>query len=555
MFGSVLGRAANLVQKHDKLFVLLCLLLLQVLIFGRSIKQVGFYLDDWNMLNVLSAGPQDLFGMMWNYMLNDPKVSIRPVQVVYQSILFSAFKLSPLGYHLFNAALELLCGWLIYVCVARISRSNLLALLTALFYACYPIHDSTHYWVLCHAVNLSLALYLASLFCALRWCSDSRNVWLALMFAAFGLSIFNYETLLPLSAFTAACVWLERGWKRAAVVFGLHVLAGAGLVVYQRAIVPLFAKGWLHQMHVDAGQISKTIIDGTFITAPANVIGFSVLQSARVVGDLSLKDVYALVAIGVLVFGALWLTTQSERRGAGRSVFEMVLLSALLIIVSFSIFGLNSEYAPTLVTLVNRINTGAALGWSLLAAVGMVLLIHRVPRCRTAVAVVSTMSMLLFCITDWSMAQPWVVSWKMQHRIMEIAKSNRGTLSGAESLILANCPRYVMWSPVFDGVWDFQSMIQTVTGNRRIQANVVSERLKVMPDTVCDLYAGFECGKYSYNNMYVLIPPQGDLVPIGSADEFIDVVGAASNKFGPEHSVVSDWRNNLLSLRAKRGAL
>ncbi len=65
-------------MRHDLLLIGF-LVLLEILLFGPFVGKVGFYLDDWLMLQTLHFGPKDVLGAFSNYFFNDPKVLIRPV--------------------------------------------------------------------------------------------------------------------------------------------------------------------------------------------------------------------------------------------------------------------------------------------------------------------------------------------------------------------------------------------------------------------------------------------------------------------------------------------
>lgn len=550
-----LGNGVRVMAMHRNVLVLLCLVALEIITFGRSIRQVGFYLDDWSMLNRLSSGPQQLFAMMHNYFLQDPKVTIRPVQVIYQAILFSIFQLNPLGYHLFNATLEVICATLLYFCLKRISGSAGLGYVAAALFLVYPVHDSSHYWVLCHAVNLSLALYLGSLWFAIKWAERGCKKFLLAMFVCFAVSIFNYETMLPLSALTAVAVWSVSGSKqKSAFAFLLHAFAVAALVVYQRKLVPMFGLAWYHKAEFDPLLMFRTVSEGFALTSPPSVVSFSLIQSAKVLNELRLADYLALTAVAAITALGVLITTAriDERQIRGG---KMVGIGVLVILAAFSIFGLNSEYAPTLVTLVNRINTGAAIGWAIIAASAVVFTTTKAPRWRPVVAAVAGLSAAFFATTDWSMAQPWVVSWKMQHRIMQIAQANSPQFAAKRPVLLLNCPRYVMWAPVFDGVWDFQSMLQLATKNDSLQGNVVSERLKVTPTGLADMSGGYECGRYSFDQLQVLEPPHGDLITVTSAEQFVALVEPTCGRFGPSKEVLQEWRQSLISTKPRGGVL
>ncbi len=107
---------------------------------------------------------------------------------------------------------------------------------------------------------------------------------------------------------------------------------------------------------------------------------------------------------------------------------------------------------------------------------------------------------------------------------------------------LINCPRYVMWAPVFDGVWDFQNLLRIVSNRTGAIGNVVSERLSITKEGLVDVSYGYECGKYPFSKLYVMVAPSGEVLRIQDADAFIDLVEARGRQFGLDDNVFSKWR-------------
>ncbi len=66
------------------LYLLGFLCLLEILTFAPFVRKVGFYLDDWLMLQTPAFSDLKIsFGAFSNYFFNDPKVIIRPVEVLH----------------------------------------------------------------------------------------------------------------------------------------------------------------------------------------------------------------------------------------------------------------------------------------------------------------------------------------------------------------------------------------------------------------------------------------------------------------------------------------
>lgn len=520
------------------------LALLEVITFGPFVKQVGFYLDDWLMLNTLHFGPQDLPGALANYFINDPKVIIRPFEVLHFGLAYFLFGNRPLGYHVLNGIFEIACAALIYFAFKRFTGSRLLAFLTAFSYVIYPIHDSTHYWILCSSVSLSLALYLGSFIYSLK--GVQKNKWQFYVLAAlpFLVSIYNYEVFMPLAGVSAVAVFLYSlrtdkflpSLKASAISFLPLFLSGCSLFIYQRFIVPKLGIGYLHAVKIDPLQILHVITSGSILSSPFSALPFFQSQvSLHMTEPFALAKVCSLVCI----FGAgAALTYMMGRREYNtitvRNGLELAAIGAVAIVTSLSIFGLNKEYEPTLMTLVNRIFTGAGLGWSCIFAGIFALFVagaHKfsgqknmvrfaLPLLAVAVGTVGA----YLTVTNWQLSQPWVASWRAQNGIFFLMKQQKGIHKHPDTIILTDCPRYVMWCPVFDGIWDFQSMTRLALDDAKIRAGVVTERLVMGKNEMKDMSMGYTCATYPYERLFVFVPDLKKLLPVNNGKQFVEVI-------------------------------
>lgn len=135
----------------------------------------------------------------------------------------------------------------------------------------------------------------------------------------------------------------------------------------------------------------------------------------------------------------------------------------------------------------------------------------------------------------------------LQRHVASMIKSNKAAVLGADTVMLADCPRFVRWSPVFDGVWDFRSMARVMTNNNKLEANVISERLEVTPNGVMDRSHDFICGDYKFKNMLVIDAPHCQLLPVNSAADFIRVVRTNGMGFDLDRELPARWERQLLA--------
>ncbi|MBC7999733.1 MAG: hypothetical protein IAF58_17400 [Leptolyngbya sp.] len=543
------------------------LALLELITFGPFVKQIGFYLDDWLMLNTLHFGPQDLLGAFSNYFISDPKVIIRPIEVLHFGAAYFLFGNRPLGYHLLNGVFEIACAALLYFAIKRFSRSRLLAFLTAFAYVSYPIRDSTHYWILCSSVSLSLAFYLTSFIYSLKGAQEKKWKFYALSAVPFLISIYNYEVFMPLAGVSAVAVFLftfrTEKWvpslKASVISFLPLFLSGCSLFVYQRFIVPKLGVGYLHMLKVDPQQILHVISSGAILSSPFNAVPFFQSQVAlhmtepfTVVKSLALL---LLLALGAALTYLITRREQNQNSLTVRNGLELGAIGLVAIITSLSIFGLNKEYEPTLMTLVNRIFTGAAFGWSCIFAgvfAGLLVaaknILGQVKVEKVAIPVLSLLVGLVgvyFTVTNWQLAQPWIASWRAQNGIYFLMKKQKGIHKSPDTIILTDCPRYVMWSPVFDGIWDFQSMTRLALEDPKIKAGVVSERLEMGSNEMKDMSMGYTCATYPYERLFVFVPDIKQLLPVENGKQFVDIIEKHGEQTRLASGTLAKWRVQL----------
>ncbi|MBL0189750.1 MAG: hypothetical protein IPP97_28865 [Candidatus Obscuribacter sp.] len=158
------------------------------------------------------------------------------------------------------------------------------------------------------------------------------------------------------------------------------------------------------------------------------------------------------------------------------------------------------------------------------------------------IIVVTTATLGFFALANWGLAKPWLVSWLTQTQVRNKLVALKGQLAPDACVLLANCPRYVMWAPVYDGVWDFQNMARVMLGRDGAQGNVVSDRLQIDKDGLTDISYGFTCGKYPFSKLYVLIAPGDELVRVPDAQTFINLVDKKGRQFGLDDKVLATWR-------------
>ncbi len=541
-------------RKYDFAIAFLWLATLSFLAFSEITKSSGFYLDDWSMLKIFYFGPTDFWGMSRNYLLSWPLITLRPVQAPFHAAMYCLFGMVPFGYHVTAAVMDVFSAALFYVIVKELFYRRDVAIIAASLALVDPRHDTTHNWVLCSSVALSQLLTMLSIWLAVIG-SKRNDVRLKLVsMLPFALMVWNYETFLPMAPLNAFI--LSDGVRRfdcvrRFVLWGSYYsIPVVLLLAFHKFLLPLLVKPTIHQVIFDIKEICSTMWDGLLIQIAPSTFSFFLQQIALNMADLPTRShVIICVAIVVLSIYALLYWGKDERQ-LKPGLFLRISVSGLVVIVlSYTIFGLNKEYHPGISTIFNRVNTGGVWGGALIVAAILVAIgqLFRVSMVFRSVAVGAALSALLvlYIAVGWCFDRPWISSWRTQKNIQKVLSEDKTLLKSGDAVLLLNCPRYVNWTPVFDGVWDFERMVQITRNNSSILGNVVSERLSINSTTLTDIALGNVVGTYPLCSTYLLAPAKRTLLKVRDAHAFVDEVEQNGMKFGLDPLLPARWRESL----------
>ncbi len=133
-----------------------CLALVTFVSAAPYITKLGFYSDDWWLLETFSSSRTSLGAVLEDF-------SVRPLQGIYAAALFRVFGLAPLGYHLVNTAMIALAVVLLYLLLLRLRFSRSEALGVSLLFLMLPQLSTIRVWYSTVQVPLSMALALLSM--------------------------------------------------------------------------------------------------------------------------------------------------------------------------------------------------------------------------------------------------------------------------------------------------------------------------------------------------------------------------------------------------------
>lgn len=212
--------------------------------------RMGFYLDDYNYLE--RAGRTDWSNAL--VQIFDPRLQTmwyRPLQAIQFFLEFQVFGANPNPYHLMNMGFHALNVLLLYALVWRISRSWRIGIMSALFFATFPVYASGVNWI--GIVDpLETIFYLLGIW---FWWTylDKRDRWrYVLTLGAFVLALLSKQVSITLPVVLFLIEWLLRREPR--TILGLIrryapfavIALGFALVQYWTGSTHTFAGvfGW-----------------------------------------------------------------------------------------------------------------------------------------------------------------------------------------------------------------------------------------------------------------------------------------------------------------------
>lgn len=558
---SLVLRAAGFLLEHHAIVVLAYLIALELVIFAGSYAKAGFFLDDWLTLFEFKFGPSDFWESMRKYLADDPRVLIRPIEAPYFATLYKLFGFKPAPYHFINGAMEVLTSFFLYLSILRLTNSKAAAFVSSALCIVNPTHDATHYWMVCSSATLSLALFMSSFYCILEaTCRNQRGLY-TLSAVMLTLSLFNYESCLALPLVSVLGVgWIvakRAGPKRALLkCLNISMFLSIPLVatfVYQRYLSPLIASSWVKRIELDPAYMFQTIARGLEIQTPWYLADF--IRAHLLADFFTGLNTLTIVLLTVCLLSGIFIAAYFMHAEAGEkragNLWLLVGYGGLFSVLSLCVFGLNPEYMPLMITLINRVNLGASVGASIATGALIIVLLRALGNGGKCVIGPLTASLVfgailaIFGLSDRAFSHAWIASTVVQGRIREVMASNAPNVKPGEGVIVVNCPRYVLWAPVADGTWDLQAMLRIAASTDKIFATSLSDRLQVTREGVRDYVLGIEIANIKFKDMFLMEPHTATFRRVQDVHDFVESAQKTTRQMGIDQSVIDRWRGQV----------
>ncbi|MDQ3099047.1 MAG: glycosyltransferase [bacterium] len=488
--------------------------------FILYVRKLGFYSDDWSFLgNFRLSADQSLLGLF--RIATTPNTFMRPVQNAYDTLLYWFFGLQPFGYHVVNGVVLVGIALFIYYVLRQLQFPRIVAISLALVYILIPNYSTNRFWYASFQANLSMLLYLVSLFTGLIAVGIKNRPalrWKIASILSLILSALSYEVILPLyllnivlflNPFELFCQTSSESNrpKKRNLVF---------IVVTFISLLYVFAFKALTTTRLGS------VAGHDILYYPTNIL--TVLTSAFQLNyiDFGIKAPYVLVfmlshytnifiviygvVVGITIFLYLLFISSSRKTDLPgvKWMGTLTLASLLVFALGYSIFFINENITSSSVGSANRVAFAASLGiaLSIVGANGWVT--RSFFTLRTAkvffsfvIAVTCTAGFIIIN----SLATFWIVAYEQQQVILSDIQKTIPVMPSGTTLILDGVCPYVGPASVFEAHWDLKGALQIMYNDATLRADIVTTRFEVTDE-------GFKTTTYSISEQYNYLKDQ-----------------------------------------------
>ena len=451
---------------RDRWKALGALALVEAVAFGVGARGIGFYHDDWVLVEQLT-----LANGFWNGVAALKWSAPRPMDMLLYPALYALAGWDTALQHLLRMAADLGAAFLFYELLVRLTRLPKFALVAAALAIVLPNREVMHFWFAISNESWAIVLMFAGLLLHLDWLEGKGRVRLAGSLLLYAASVLMYEALafFPLALATALTArQAVEGKPRPAVLksaawallpFG-PVLAGA--LLWQRVgAARLLGVVNNKAMGLSASHMIK--VWGAAFECVSNrvlhITWLSLLGATRHVSP-------GFWAAGVAGAAACaWALKPGKDNGGRADRAAASAFAAGAFIAAYAPYALSAEYTPQVFGVMSRTNAGGVWPAAMLFAT-LALAAGR----RSAL----TLGLLLFAftMTDWYRTAQWAASWTVQRQIMTAMEKHKDELPKDAMVLLTDAPTEIQYAIVFDSSWDFDAALRIATGRPDLHGDV-----------------------------------------------------------------------------------
>ncbi|MCL4489730.1 MAG: glycosyltransferase family 39 protein [Chloroflexi bacterium] len=193
----------SLMRRHPFLVIFVSLALLNAILYLPAVNAY-FISDDFAILSTLHSHlPALLNGRQWEEWLGKGVtgyVYFRPVAYLFLLTDFLAWNGWPVGYHLANLILHVLCSFQAFLLCSQLVRNKAVGILAAALFAAMPVHAEAVSWIAAIPDLLAGFFCLMSLTSYVLYLRRNSPKFYVTSVAAFALALSSKETAITLPA-------------------------------------------------------------------------------------------------------------------------------------------------------------------------------------------------------------------------------------------------------------------------------------------------------------------------------------------------------------------
>lgn len=487
---------------QDCLFLSL-IMCLSVILY---INKIGFYSDDWAYFAILEAAEDKSLLGNFNNLIGSPNIRSRPVQAFLQGFIYWLFGLQPLGHHVFNTGMLLVSVWLLYFILCELRQGRVLAVVIPLMFSLFPHYSTDRFWHSAFMVNLSMLLYLLSLYADLRLLTtNGLKIWLWKMLSVICLagSALSYEIFIPLFFINPLLVWYA-SWqisKNSIVTESLnkkwHYLYLFNLI----AMILVISFKLATATRMGTLSLGKHLYWFSYVLIKAAKISFSkfgVKLPGTIITSLSPYADSAIIilsiAVGLVIFFYINMIIKgSDERKTRLFYVCLSIIGLFLFAAGFGIFLTNTNAIITPAGINNRIVLASIIGVAItfVGGIGWISNLFSSDHLYryTFSLLIAMVGAGSFFVTN-IIATFWIDSYSIQKRIVADIREQFPQLPSKSTLILDGVCPYAGPAVVFESSWDLAGAISIAYRDTTIHADIVTPNLHIEDKGIVTLMYG-----------------------------------------------------------------
>jgi hypothetical protein len=456
---------------------------------------LGFHSDDWSFLATMETAPDQSFAGRYEDTLeqHEPTRS-RPVQVLLQVALHSAFGTRPLGYHIFNAVILATVAVVMLLALRQLRVPRLTAWCVTAIFILLPSYATNRFWFAAFGYSVMMATYFFSLVADLQTVEGPsphpRWGWKAAAIAGLVLCGLGYELAIPFLLASPLLVslhsrrthgeGLSRRYGRgvAIVLGGSTYVALAGILVFKAAtsLGVGLSLSYYNVMRLVLGW--ATVHFGSYGAG----LPYTTLWATSVVGPNAV--LLSALAAGTAAGWTAHLTARHRLPSLRAGWIRLVLVGLAVYVLGLAIFLTNGRFVVTSTGIGNRVGMAAAVGGALVL-VGLVFLLASwfpAPAGRNAVVALAIGAICGSCVLVTSaVATYWATAYRKQQQVLSAIEDRLPSISSQATLIVDGVCPYHGPAIVFESDWDLTGALRIAYDDRAVRGDVVQSDTRLEP--------------------------------------------------------------------------